>query len=174
MASNRSYPNLHTIYLYQFYYDRPSKSKIRWSRQIYVLHRHYIFFTCHSGRICLAPVDIVARTYCNHLWWLTWISDTRKNEIWNCLLYWVKLFITIKIVAKQIRADYLIGSGKNTGIIATLFPHINQVCDLLNEKLRKFREQWNNKFVRRQKQPTNLTESTIKKSSHCELLKRDR
>lgn len=53
----------------------------------------------------------------------------------------VKLFITIKIGAKQIRADYLIDSGKNTGIIATLVPHINQVCDLLNEKLRKFREQ---------------------------------
>ena len=49
----------------------------------------------------------------------------------------VEMFVTVKVGAKLIRADYLTGVSKNTGIVSTLVP-VGKVCDMLNERLEKF------------------------------------
>ena len=49
----------------------------------------------------------------------------------------VEMFVTVKVGAKLIRADYLTGVSKNTGIVNTLVP-VGKVCDMLNERLEKF------------------------------------
>ena len=50
---------------------------------------------------------------------------------------YVEMFVTVKEGAKLIRADYLSGSSKNTGIVNTLVP-VGKVCDMLNQRLEKF------------------------------------
>lgn len=47
------------------------------------------------------------------------------------------MFVPVKVGAKLIRADYLTGVSKNTGIVNTLVP-VGKVCDMLNERLEKF------------------------------------
>lgn len=49
----------------------------------------------------------------------------------------VEMFVTVKVGAKLIRADYLIGVSKNTGIVNTLVP-VGKVCNMFNERLEKF------------------------------------
>ncbi len=49
----------------------------------------------------------------------------------------VEMFVTVKVGAKLIRADYLTGVSKNTGIVNTLVP-VGKVCDMLNQRLEKF------------------------------------
>ncbi len=49
----------------------------------------------------------------------------------------VEMFETVKVGAKLLRADYLTGGCKNTGIINTLVP-VGKVCDMLNSQLEKF------------------------------------
>lgn len=49
----------------------------------------------------------------------------------------VEMFVTVKVGAKLIRADYLTGVSKNTGIVRTLVS-VGKVCDMLNERLEKF------------------------------------
>ncbi|MDE5905857.1 hypothetical protein [Duncaniella sp.] len=49
----------------------------------------------------------------------------------------VEMFVTVKVGAKLIRADYPDGSGKNTGIVNTLVS-VEKVCDMLNERLEEF------------------------------------
>ena len=49
----------------------------------------------------------------------------------------VEMFVTVKVGAKLIRADYLTGVSKNTGIVNTLVP-VGKLCDMLNERLEKF------------------------------------
>ena len=49
----------------------------------------------------------------------------------------VEMFVTVKVGAKLIRADYLTGASKNTGIVNTLVP-VGKVCGMLNERLEKF------------------------------------
>lgn len=49
----------------------------------------------------------------------------------------VEMFVTVKVGAKLIRADYLTGVSKNTAIVNTLVP-VGKVCDMLNERLEKF------------------------------------
>ena len=48
----------------------------------------------------------------------------------------VEMFVTVKVGAKLIRADYLTGVSKNTGIVNTLVP-VGKVCDMLNQRLEK-------------------------------------
>ncbi len=49
----------------------------------------------------------------------------------------VEMFVTVKVGAKLIRADYLTGVSKNTAIVNTIVP-VGKVCDMLNERLEKF------------------------------------
>lgn len=49
----------------------------------------------------------------------------------------VEMFVTVKVGAKLIRADYLTGVSKNTGIVNTLVP-VGKVCDMLNIRLEQF------------------------------------
>ena len=50
----------------------------------------------------------------------------------------VEMFVITKTgSAKIIRADYLIGGGKNTGIVNT-FVSIGKVCDILNNKIERY------------------------------------
>lgn len=50
---------------------------------------------------------------------------------------YVEMFVTVKVGAKLIRAHYLTGVSKNTGIVNTLVP-IGNVCDMINQRLEKF------------------------------------
>ena len=50
---------------------------------------------------------------------------------------YVEMFVTVKVGTELIRADYLTGVSKNTGIVDTLVP-IGKVCDMLNQRLEKF------------------------------------
>lgn len=53
----------------------------------------------------------------------------------------VEMFVIAKVGgAKIIRADYLTGVGKNTGIVNTLVP-VGKVCDILNDKLELYWKQ---------------------------------
>lgn len=53
----------------------------------------------------------------------------------------VEMFVITKTgSAKIIRADYLTGGGKNTGIVNT-FVSVGKVCDILNDKLERYWEQ---------------------------------
>ena len=63
------------------------------------------------------------------------IPATMKYEVIPFLK--VEMFIIAKTGAKLIRADFLNGSSRNTGIINTLVP-VGKVCDILNEKLEQF------------------------------------
>ena len=48
------------------------------------------------------------------------------------------MFVIIKTgSAKTIRADYLTGGGKNTGIVNT-FVSVGKVCDILNDNLERY------------------------------------
>lgn len=49
----------------------------------------------------------------------------------------VEMFVTIKVGAKLIRAHYLVGGSKNTGIMNTLVP-VEKVCDMLNAGWKNF------------------------------------
>ncbi len=60
----------------------------------------------------------LARIYDNRLEYL--IPAKMKYEIIPFL--YVEMFVTVKVGAKLIRADYLTGGCKNTGIINTLVP----------------------------------------------------
>lgn len=75
----------------------------------------------------------LARIYDDRLEYL--IPATMKYEVISFLQ--VEMFVIAKTGAKLIRADYLNGSSKNTGIINTLVP-VGKVCDILNEKLEMF------------------------------------
>lgn len=75
----------------------------------------------------------LARIYDNRLEYL--IPARMKYEIIPFL--YVEMFVTVKVGAKLIRADYLTGVSKNTGIVNTLVP-VGKVCDMLNERLEKF------------------------------------
>lgn len=75
----------------------------------------------------------LARIYDNRLEYL--ILAKMKYEIIPFL--YVEMFVTVKVGAKLIRADYLTGVSKNTGIVNTLVP-VGKVCDMLNERLEKF------------------------------------
>ena len=75
----------------------------------------------------------LARIYDDRLEYL--IPARMKYEIIPFL--YVEMFVTVKVGAKLIRADYLTGVSKNTGIVNTLVP-VGKVCDLLNERLEKF------------------------------------
>ncbi len=53
----------------------------------------------------------------------------------------VEIFVITKVGgAKIIRADYLTGGGKNTGIMNTLVP-VGKVSDILNDKLERYWKQ---------------------------------
>ena len=53
----------------------------------------------------------------------------------------VEMFVITKTgSAKIIRADYLTGVGKNTGIVNT-FVSVDNVCDILNDKLERYWKQ---------------------------------
>ncbi len=53
----------------------------------------------------------------------------------------VEMFVITKTgSAKIIRADYLTGGGKNTGIVNT-FVSIGKVCDILNNKIERYWKQ---------------------------------
>lgn len=75
----------------------------------------------------------LARIYDDRLEYL--IPVKMKYEIIPFL--YVEMFVTVKVGAKLIRADYLTGVSKNTGIVNTLVP-VGKVCDMLNERLEKF------------------------------------
>lgn len=75
----------------------------------------------------------LARIYDDRLEYL--IPLKMKYEIIPFL--YVEMFVTVKEGAKLIRADYLSGSSKNTGIVNTLVP-VGKVCDMLNQRLEKF------------------------------------
>ena len=75
----------------------------------------------------------LARIYDNRLEYL--IPAKMKYEIIPFL--YVEMFVPVKVGAKLIRADYLTGVSKNTGIVNTLVP-VGKVCDMLNERLEKF------------------------------------
>lgn len=75
----------------------------------------------------------LARIYDNRLEYL--IPAKMKYEIIPFL--YVEMFVTVKVGAKLIRADYLTGVSKNTAIVNTLVP-VGKVCDMLNERLEKF------------------------------------
>ena len=81
-------------------------------------------------RIMRKPLAIV---YDNRLEYL--IPLKMKYEIIPFL--YVEMFVTVKEGAKLIRADYLTGSSKNTGIMNTLVP-VEKICDILNERLEDF------------------------------------
>ena len=75
----------------------------------------------------------LARIYDDRLEYL--IPARMKYEIIPFL--YVEMFVTVKVGAKLIRADYLTGVSKNTAIVNTLVP-VGKVCDMLNERLEKF------------------------------------
>ena len=75
----------------------------------------------------------LARIYDDRLEYL--IPLKMKYEIIPFL--YVEMFVTVKEGAKLIRADYLSGSSKNTGIVNTLVP-VGKACDMLNQRLEKF------------------------------------
>lgn len=75
----------------------------------------------------------LARIYDDRLEYL--IPARMKYEIIPFLF--VEMFVTVKVGAKLIRADYLTGASKNTGIVNTLVP-VGKVCGMLNERLEKF------------------------------------
>ena len=81
--------------------------------------------------ILIAMRKPLARIYDDRLEYL--IPAKMKYEIIPFLH--VEMFVIIKIgSAKIIRADFLTGEGKNTGIVNTLVP-VGKVCDILNDKL---------------------------------------
>ncbi|RLT76431.1 hypothetical protein D7V95_08390 [bacterium J10(2018)] len=82
----------------------------------------------------------LARIYDDRLEYL--IPVKMKYEIIPFL--YVEMFVTVKVGAKLIRADYLTGGCKNTGIINTLVP-VGKMCDMLNDRLEKFWSQPLNK-----------------------------
>lgn len=75
----------------------------------------------------------LVRIYDDRLEYL--IPSKMKYEIIPFL--YVEMFVTVKVGAKLIRADYLTGVSKNTGIVNTLVP-VGKVCDMLNERLENF------------------------------------
>ena len=75
----------------------------------------------------------LARIYDNRLEYL--IPAKMRYEIIPFL--YVEMFVTVKVGAKLIRADYLTGVSKNTAIVNTIVP-VGKVCDMLNERLEKF------------------------------------
>ena len=82
------------------------------------------------GRIMQKPL---ARIYDDRLEYL--IPAKMKYDIIPFLH--VEMFVTVKVGAKLIRADYLTGVSKNTAIVNTLVP-VGKVCDMLNERLENF------------------------------------
>ncbi len=75
----------------------------------------------------------LARIYDDRLEYL--IPARMKYEIIPFLH--IEMFVTVKVGAKLIRADYLVGGSKNTGIMNTLVP-VEKVCDMLNDRLEEF------------------------------------
>lgn len=75
----------------------------------------------------------LARIYDDRLEYL--IPARMKYEIIPFLH--IEMFVTVKVGAKLIRADYLVGGSKNTGIMNTFVP-VEKVCEILNYRLQNF------------------------------------
>ena len=75
----------------------------------------------------------LARIYDDRVEYL--IPTKMKYEIIPFLR--VELFVIVKVGVNLIRADYLTGVSKNTGIVNTLVP-VGKVCDMLNERLENY------------------------------------
>lgn len=87
--------------------------------------------------ILIAMRKPLARIFDDRLEYL--IPARMKYEIIPFLR--VEMFVITKTgSAKIIRADYLTGVGKNTGIVNTLVP-VGKVCDILNDKLELYWKQ---------------------------------
>ena len=87
--------------------------------------------------ILIAMRKPLARIFDDRLEYL--IPARMKYEIIPFLR--VEMFVITKTgSAKIIRADYLTGGGKNTGIVNT-FVSVGKVCDILNDKLERYWEQ---------------------------------
>lgn len=87
--------------------------------------------------ILIAMRKPLARIFDDRLEYL--IPARMKYEIIPFL--YVELFVITKVGgAKIIKADYLTGGGKNTGIVNTLVS-VSKVCDILNDKLEQYWEQ---------------------------------
>lgn len=87
--------------------------------------------------VLIAMRKPLARIYDDRMEYL--IPARMKYEIIPFLH--VELFVITKVGgAKIIRADYLTGGGKNTGIVNTLVS-VGKVCDILNDKLERYWEQ---------------------------------
>lgn len=84
--------------------------------------------------ILIAMRKPLARIFDDRLEYL--IPARMKYEITPFLH--VEMFVITKTgSAKIIRADYLVGGSKNTGIMNTLVP-VKKVCDMLNDRLEEF------------------------------------
>lgn len=83
--------------------------------------------------ILIAMRKPLARIFDDRLEYL--IPARMKYEIIPFLR--VEMFVTVKVGAKLIRANYLVGGSKNTGIMNTLVP-VEKVCDMLNDRLEEF------------------------------------
>ena len=87
--------------------------------------------------ILIAMRKPLARIFDDRLEYL--IPARMKYEIIPFLR--VEMFVITKTgSAKIIRADYLTGGGKNTGIVNS-FVSVGKVCDILNDKLERYWEQ---------------------------------
>lgn len=87
--------------------------------------------------ILIAMRKPLARIFDDRLEYL--IPARMKYEIIPFLR--VEMFVITKTgSAKIIRANYLTGGGKNTGIVNT-FVSVGKVCDILNDKLERYWEQ---------------------------------
>lgn len=87
--------------------------------------------------ILIAMRKPLARIFDDRLEYL--IPARMKYEIIPFLR--VEMFVIIKTgSAKTIRADYLTGGGKNTGIVNT-FVSVGKVCDILNDNLERYWQQ---------------------------------
>lgn len=90
-----------------------------------------------SWLILIAMHKPLARIFDDRLEYL--IPARMKYEIIPFLH--VEMFVITKTrSAKIIRADYLTGGRKNTGIVNTLVS-VGKVCDILNDKLERYWEQ---------------------------------
>lgn len=75
----------------------------------------------------------LVRTYDDRL---EYLIPTRMKYLIIPFLH-VEMFVTVKVGAKLIRAEYLVGGSKNTGIMNTLVP-VEKVCEILNDGLQNF------------------------------------
>ncbi|MBD5342914.1 MAG: hypothetical protein HDR93_06670 [Bacteroides sp.] len=95
----------------------------------------------------------LARIYDNRLEYL--IPAKMKYEIIPFL--YVEMFVTVKVGAKLIRADYLTGGSKNTGIMNILVP-VEKTCGILNDRLGAF---WAQPMLSQPLNRTSVTKSLL-------------